>query len=828
MTELLQSTGLKKETQGERFVQVYFHPHTFELTGSWQWELHTDAVFCSNVMMDLPEHFNGTKGLIHPDDTEQLKEAANCVAGIKYEINFRIVTTYGEVKTLTGFNISCAQKLETGQAGALQKEQEEKQRLEADRLLHTAQHAARLAEKATATGTWQINKTTSKAWYSDGFFHIHGLPPQSLNAHAHTFLPFIHADDRPAVTEAFDKAYHLNTPLHIDYRIIKPDGVEASVRFITSPGFNKEGQPIISGVLIDETERKALEHKLESAESELNFQNEKLRFTEASSNIGYWQINLVTRKSTFSTHFLRLFGLKQQLVSPSWSVLINYVHPEDQEAVTTANKRLKHEHLPPELEYRIVRPDGKVRWIRQRGKLMMYAGNNMVMAGTVQDITVQKALEKKTAELNEKLSVKNFVHWQAEGLAGAASWFTDVKTGQTTWSENMYYLLGYKPNTIQLTQHRLIKYIHPDDRKEFADALLLTSAEGLETALEFRMLSLGGVLQMKASFKKMSHEEGEYFIGTVQNMTEHNIVKKELEQRIEMAQCISENIQDRALITDTNNMILLWNKRCEEAYGITSDEALGKNIFDVLPALNNEEDIALFNRALRGETVRQWAEKGTLKKEYHDLHMIPLKDAGGEVTSVLHMLHDVTAETAMKEQLTERLVLIESLVETSVDPIIAVDRNMNYLVWNKQCEIRFGLKKEDVIGKNVLEVFPSSINDPSYHDFRRALGGELVHIAASKNVGDTEYGEVYLIPVKNKVGEVTAVLWVLHDLSKEIKLAQQQQKADIILQSIDDAYFEIDKDLNIKYANRKAEEFWQKSPEEIIGKKIWDVFLAGC
>ena len=58
-------------------------------------------------MLQMPADFVGTKGIIHPDDLEHVKETISLVTDNKpFTISFRIITTYGEVKTLHGDGVS--------------------------------------------------------------------------------------------------------------------------------------------------------------------------------------------------------------------------------------------------------------------------------------------------------------------------------------------------------------------------------------------------------------------------------------------------------------------------------------------------------------------------------------------------------------------------------------------------------------------------------------------------------------------------------------------------------------------------------------------------
>ena len=66
--------------------------------------MQTDAVFCSDVMLPPPEHFVGTSGIVHPDDLQTVKEDLLFGKRIN-ELKFRMITTYGEVKEISGIRL---------------------------------------------------------------------------------------------------------------------------------------------------------------------------------------------------------------------------------------------------------------------------------------------------------------------------------------------------------------------------------------------------------------------------------------------------------------------------------------------------------------------------------------------------------------------------------------------------------------------------------------------------------------------------------------------------------------------------------------------------
>ena len=68
MKELLQSSNAAQANKSVKRLHLFIRGTEHEFVGDWQWNLHCDAVFCSDVMLRLPDYFEGTRGIIHPDD----------------------------------------------------------------------------------------------------------------------------------------------------------------------------------------------------------------------------------------------------------------------------------------------------------------------------------------------------------------------------------------------------------------------------------------------------------------------------------------------------------------------------------------------------------------------------------------------------------------------------------------------------------------------------------------------------------------------------------------------------------------------------------------
>ena len=806
-----------------RTIAVFLDAQLSTLAGDWQWEMISDHVFCSDVMLPFPSDVAGVKGIIHPEDVAELKRQIN--NDDLGHLEFRIITTYGEIKHITGTNIQFKLSEPKGlvQQQMLQKATEELQYRRRFDNWDLEKTTFEQSEKLTGVGSFFYNTSTCETWYSDQVYRIFDLPPQSLNAHFKTFHSFIHPDDREQVVEFIDRSIKERKPLFLEFRIITALG-EKNIQYNSHWFKSSKGEVVIAGNYQDITQLRISERTLEQTSAKVDFYKQQVAFDEQHVLLGHWQISLVTRKTTISNSTYQIFGIKANQGSHNIQTLLTCVHPADYDVVASAYKKMLTERTLPELQFRIVRPDGKTRYVTQKAKLLS-VDDDLILAATIQDITVLKHYENKVAQLKKEQSFANYSRIATEEMTGTATWIWDLSDGTIKWSENFYRLLGYKPNTIELTQKIFISFIHPEDKENFIhhrDLFLKTKEQAEST---FRIVRRGEVRHMKAFFHFVKDADNNLFIAAIRDITEKNLLQQQALEKWQLAEAVCENIIDRLIITDLNNTILHWNKECERVYKISAEDAIGQNFFDIFPSLKTDEEIKLFNRVLKGEHVYLPLSKSQLGNGHFELHMLPYWNTSkDEVIGIIHIIHDLTKETELRRNLNERLTFIESIVDSSVDRIIALDSNMNYLVWNKKCEEYYGLKKQQVLGKNVLEVFPSTKDTPTYEQFKRALRGETIHIPANMDAGKEHYHEIYLLPVKNETNEIIAVLWVLHDLSKDYQLVQQQLKTNEIINALDEIYFELDDQFRFVYLNEKAVDWVGKNKAELNGELFWKIF----
>ena len=255
---------------------------------------------------------------------------------------------------------------------------------------------ARLAsgQRIARFGSWDHDLRTGRVDWSDEMYRIYGVEREQFGATYEDFLAFVHPDDREAAAEAATRSIADHKPYDMQFRILRPDGQERIVHSQAETYFDDTGRPIRrSGSAQDVTERAQGEEALRRSE-------ERLRQVVRVSGIGIFDHDQRTDIIYWSPAQREIYGW-----SPDEPVTLqkyfDHIYPEDREHVVAAVRRAHDPkvNIAFDIEHRIVRRDGAVRWITMRAHTFFEGEGAERRAvrtvGAALDITERKRAEEE-------------------------------------------------------------------------------------------------------------------------------------------------------------------------------------------------------------------------------------------------------------------------------------------------------------------------------------------------------------------------------------------------------------------------------------------------
>jgi len=116
-------------------------------------------------------------------------------------------------------------------------------------------------------------------------------------------------------------------------------------------------------------------------------------------------------------------------------------------------------------------------------------------------------------------------------------------------------------------------------------------------------------------------------------------------------------------------------------------------------------------------------------------------------------------------------VIFERLINSSVDGILAFDRDCRFTVWNPGMERITGIRKEEADGKNASDIFLSLQDADEIHFLREALQGKTVvaknRAYVARGTGDKGFFEGYYAPMFNETAEIIGGLAIIRDVTEQ-------------------------------------------------------------
>ncbi|VVB91870.1 Methyl sulfide methyltransferase-associated sensor [uncultured archaeon] len=234
-----------------------------------------------------------------------------------------------------------------------------------------------------------------------------------------------------------------------DVRVLRKDGKTVPVD-ISGSTIEYAGKKVIQGIFRDITERKHAEEELRSKEYLLSE-------AQRIAHIGSWDTNIVTGKMTWSDEMYRIYGVSPDTFELTRESFKKLIHPDDQAAMLRWVFAAISGKKEPELDFRIILPDGTVRFIRSSGEVIFDdKGKPIRMTGTGQDITERKRNEEALKESEERY--RKLVELSPIAIAVHSH-------GKVVFANTAAAKLLGAAGPGQLVGKKISEIVHPESRK---------------------------------------------------------------------------------------------------------------------------------------------------------------------------------------------------------------------------------------------------------------------------------------------------------------------------------------------------------------------------
>jgi PAS domain S-box-containing protein len=374
------------------------------------------------------------------------------------------------------------------------------------------------AQRVAHVGYWVWDLESDRVTWSDETYRIYGLMPQKGPIDLATIREMVHPEDRETVFRIAEEAILGRVRPDAEHRIVRPGG---EVRTVNSQGDLKRdasGRPYqMFGTVQDITDRKRAEEALQRTQL-------YLREGQRLAHMGSWAFNAAGFEY-WSSELFQVHGLDPSGKPPTVEGYLDLVHPEDREFMEREIKKMLTDHCGFDFTKRIVRPDGKTRYLRCVGVPVTEGLTFRGFVGTGIDVTEQELLTQELRREQAYLA-------EAQSLTHIGSWACNFVTGEIFHlSDEAFRMYGFDPSFRDTPFERFYKATHPEDEPTLRENFYGAIHARRDYDLEYRIYRSDGAIRCLRSLghHNPSGEIGEY-VGVTMDITDRKQAEQERER----------------------------------------------------------------------------------------------------------------------------------------------------------------------------------------------------------------------------------------------------------------------------------------------------------
>ena len=471
---------------------------------------------------------------------------------------------------------------------------------------------------------------------------------------------------------------------------LKKDGTEFPIELSLATWKNADST-YYSGIIRDISERKKAERAVQEGQE---------RFRQLAEHIKgvFWITDPAKQDMLYiSSGYENIWGRSCESLYASPQSWLEAIHPEDRARVFEAATHKQTVGTYDE-QYRILRPNGVIRWICDRAfPIRDSSGIVYRIVGFAEDITDQQRVQESLQASEERLELvitgSSDGFWDGQVLPDEP--WSSLRT-PVWWSPRVKAMLGYTDEEFPDVLESWASRLHPEDTNRVFAALTAHIDRRDPYDVEYRLLTKAGEYGwFRARGQAIWDEAGQMtrMAGSLQCVTDRKHAEDALRRSEQLLQNVADNTTAVIYVKYADGRYLLINRRFEQIFNLTADQIVGHTDHEIFP-----KDIA---EAFRANDVGVLERNTTVEYEEYAPHSdglhayisikFPLCDHTGKPYATCGISTDITERKRIEHRLRTHEEQLRRALTSAEVGTWNWDLQTGRLLWSSQVDRFLGL-----------------------------------------------------------------------------------------------------------------------------------------